>query len=372
MKRQSDSPANAVSGWYPRNRGRQFGSCETGRGVVARGDGCGGAAATRNTRLQYVLYEDGGVHCGVAEEEEHRDQRGDGVDVAEHDAAKGDHECGDERAPRLAAALEELEGGHQVVVGDRLQQPRRARQRLQASAERGEDDADADEPIVERDRRRQERVRLQGVTLGDGAEEQGADEVERRGDEHGGDRAARDRRLRVGEVARAIRPRHDPRHRREEERERLGEGKGRKRLLGESRSRAIGHEQGEAFDIRLEGRQPVLREIPVRVQSELLGRRVWPGGVSAEDEEGWPAPGGAARASASSGLSPRVKMPIRMKKTERSTGMRKKGEISDTYLRPRPREGRRWRISLRRSGDGARAHRGQCGGGALGQSGPAA
>ena len=118
MKRQSDSPANAVSGWYPRNRGRQFGSCETGRGVVARGDGCGGAAATRNTRLQYVLYEDGGVHCGVAEEEEHRDQRGDGVDVAEHDAAKGDHECGDERAPRLAAALEEFEGGHQVVVGD--------------------------------------------------------------------------------------------------------------------------------------------------------------------------------------------------------------------------------------------------------------
>ena len=81
MKRQSDSPANAVSGWYPRNRGRQFGSCETGRGVVARGDGCSGAAATRNTRLQYVLYEDGGVHCGVAEEEEHRDQRGDGVDV---------------------------------------------------------------------------------------------------------------------------------------------------------------------------------------------------------------------------------------------------------------------------------------------------
>ena len=32
-----------------------------------------------------------------------------------------------------------------------------------------EDDADADEPIVERDRRRQEQVRLQGVTLGDGA-----------------------------------------------------------------------------------------------------------------------------------------------------------------------------------------------------------
>ena len=55
---------------------------------------------------------------------------------------------------------------------------------------------------------------------GDGAVHEGGEQVEERGDEHGGDRAARDRRLRVAQVARAVRPRHDPGDRREEE----GEG----------------------------------------------------------------------------------------------------------------------------------------------------
>mmetsp|Transcript_41908 Transcript_41908/g.110740 ORF Transcript_41908/g.110740 Transcript_41908/m.110740 type:complete len:255 (+) Transcript_41908:1321-2085(+) len=76
--------------------------------------------------LHQVLQQARRVDREVAQQEEHRDDRSDEVDLAREDAARGDAEGQDESELGLSLAAEAREDGHEVVVGDRLQQPRRA------------------------------------------------------------------------------------------------------------------------------------------------------------------------------------------------------------------------------------------------------
>ena len=88
------------------------------------------------------VHEERTVDGGVAHEEEHGDDGRDHVDISRGDAAGADDHRHGERAARLAAPLQLAQRGQQVVVGDGLQQPRRAGERLERGADARHHDAD--------------------------------------------------------------------------------------------------------------------------------------------------------------------------------------------------------------------------------------
>ena len=84
--------------------------------------------------LQQVLQQAGEVDEGVAQQEEHRDDGRHAVDVARSDAGRTDEYCERERPAGLAGPLEGAQDRDEVVVGDGLQEARRASERLQPGA----------------------------------------------------------------------------------------------------------------------------------------------------------------------------------------------------------------------------------------------
>ena len=107
-------------------------------------------ARTPAGRLEQRLQGARHVHEAVAQEEEHGDERRQVVHIAQQDAALAQQERDEESAQRLAAVThrQRLEEWYDVVARDRLEEARRARQALQAGAERGQEGAHHDHPLV--------------------------------------------------------------------------------------------------------------------------------------------------------------------------------------------------------------------------------
>ena len=96
----------------------------------------------------------------------------------DEDEAKDTREC--EGPPWLSRAAKWREHRHEIVICYCLQQAWRARERLQAGAKRGEDDAYADDPVGGPCHGCWEgfRVEVEGVTTDGRAPEKGGAEVE--------------------------------------------------------------------------------------------------------------------------------------------------------------------------------------------------
>ena len=160
------------------------------------------------------LVERGQVQVAVRDHEEHRDDRRDGVQVAEQDAALGDDERDDDRAPRLVvgpiALPEEPEALEHLVLAHCLQDARCAHHAAQRGGERGRKDAHGDQPRRPRNRLHDERVFFELRAIRRTTEDQGDQDVDRPREQDGEECAARDGLRGIAQVARHVRARHDP------------------------------------------------------------------------------------------------------------------------------------------------------------------
>ena len=200
------------------------------------------------------------IDGAVGQQEEHRDDGRDGVEIAGQHAGLRDEEGQDDGPPRLrgpaAAAGEERQAAEHAVAREGLQDARRAHQAAERGRQRGADHARVDQRAGNRAVLHHEPGAQQLRPRHAGRQQEGDGRVERGGNADGRERAARDGTAGLPQVARHVDAGHDARDGREEEREDGEQG-----VAGDPRRREIRAEdlrrirQSRAREKRRHGQQ---------------------------------------------------------------------------------------------------------------------